>query len=208
MPLLLNVAANGLSRLVLTWIGCCVGFEITRDETARKQRRLVCVLVLLVCHILLHGLYVSVTLDISFLEATYISYMALSSIGIDWRLRFSHSRLAVVGTFVLVGMGLLTLVAEDALELYQIFKLEQEYSAAERASRRYLALLVCPSRGRRTAATAPGPRRGRRSRGRARRRRKAHAAAAGTTPTPRTSRARASSRRAPTSRRSLRRGLS
>ena len=40
LPLLLNVAANGVARVGLTLWGAVAGYELTRDPTLRHQRRL------------------------------------------------------------------------------------------------------------------------------------------------------------------------
>ena len=55
LPLLLNVAANGVARVGLTLWGAVAGYELTRDPTLRHQRRLGCVLTILVLHVLLFG---------------------------------------------------------------------------------------------------------------------------------------------------------
>ena len=54
--------------------------------------------------------------------------MALSSIGIPGHVPHS-SAIVVMFVYIFVGMGLMTLIAEDALALYQIYKTFHEYDS-------------------------------------------------------------------------------
>ena len=102
------------------------GYELTRDPTLRHQRRLGCVLTILVLHVLLFGglmgyirrKYGAVVLG----ESVYYGYMALSSIGVDSTVPHTPAAVAYVSYYVLAGLGLLTLVAEDVYGLYCVYK--------------------------------------------------------------------------------------
>ena len=125
LPLLLNVAANGVARVGLTLWGAVAGYELTRDPTLRHQRRLGCVLTILVLHVLIFGGLMGYTftyLAPSYWESVYYGYMALSSIGVDSTVPHTPAAVAYVSYYVLAGLGLLTLVAEDVYGLYCVYK--------------------------------------------------------------------------------------
>jgi len=125
LPLLLNVAANGVARVGLTLWGAVAGYELTRDPTLRHQRRLGCVLVILILHVLLFGGLMGYALTFlapSYWESVYYAYMALSSIGVDSTVPHTPAAVAYVAYYVLAGLGLLTLVAEDVYGLYCVYK--------------------------------------------------------------------------------------
>lgn len=123
LPILLNVAANGAARIGLTLWGAVAGYHLTKDPTLRHQRRLVCVVVLLVLHILVFGgLAGHMAYYIGYWEAVYYGYMALSSIGVGATIPHTPGAVAYVGWYALSGLGLLTLVAEDVYGLYCVHK--------------------------------------------------------------------------------------
>ena len=125
LPLLLNVAANGVARVGLTLWGAVAGYQLTRDPTLRHQRRLACVGALLVLHVLLFGGLMGYALTFlapSYWESVYYAYMALSSIGVDSTVPHTPAAVAYVAYYVLAGLGLLTLVAEDVYGLYCVYK--------------------------------------------------------------------------------------
>ena len=57
----------------------------------------------------------------SYWESVYYAYMALSSIGVD-SVPHTPAAVAYVAYYVLAGLGLLTLVAEDVYGLYCVYK--------------------------------------------------------------------------------------
>ena len=58
----------------------------------------------------------------SYWESVYYAYMALSSIGVDSTVPHTPAAVAYVAYYVLAGLGLLTLVAEDVYGLYCVYK--------------------------------------------------------------------------------------
>ena len=58
----------------------------------------------------------------SYWESVYYGYMALSSIGVDSPVPHTPAAVAYVSYYVLAGLGLLTLVAEDVYGLYCVYK--------------------------------------------------------------------------------------
>ena len=143
LPLLLNVAANGVARVGLTLWGAVAGYQLTRDPTLRHQRRLGCVLVILILHVLLFGGLMGYALTFlapSYWESVYYAYMALSSIGVDSTVPHTPAAVAYVAYYVLAGLGLLTLVAEDVYGLYCVYKAylddEEELPESPRLLRR------------------------------------------------------------------------
>lgn len=123
LPILLNVAANGAARVGLTLWGAVAGYHLTKDPTLRHQRRLACVVVLLVLHILVFGgLAGHVAYYIGYWEAVYYGYMALSSIGVNATIPHTPGAVAYVGWYALSRLGLLTLIAEDVYGLYCVHK--------------------------------------------------------------------------------------
>ena len=58
----------------------------------------------------------------SYWESVYYGYMALSSIGVDSTVPHTPAAVAYVSYYVLAGLGLLTLVAEDVYGLYCVYK--------------------------------------------------------------------------------------
>ena len=115
-----------MARVGLTLWGAVAGYELTRDPTLRHQRRLGCVLtIILVLHVLLFGGLMGYTRHVlapSYWESVYYAYMALSSIGVDSTVPHTPAAVAYVSYYVLAGLGLLTLVAEDAYGLYCVYK--------------------------------------------------------------------------------------
>ena len=76
-------------------------------------------------HVLIFGGLMGYTftyLAPSYWESVYYGYMALSSIGVDSTVPHTPAAVAYVSYYVLAGLGLLTLVAEDAYGLYCVYK--------------------------------------------------------------------------------------
>mmetsp|Transcript_17223 Transcript_17223/g.51416 ORF Transcript_17223/g.51416 Transcript_17223/m.51416 type:complete len:328 (-) Transcript_17223:21-1004(-) len=123
-PVLLNICANQFSRLFLCALGSCLPkLRLTSDPTLRRQRRLGIAVFLFFAHVAVNGgVGFHYFMGVDYEEAIYYSYMALSTIALTREFPRSDAGLAFSFFYILSGMGLLTLIAEDLFELYRIYR--------------------------------------------------------------------------------------